>query len=517
MAQTTPGFALLASLPILWLVLGIGGLRMVAYRACLIGLVLSLGLACFFWDMGPVLLGRAVADGAAFALFPILFVILAAFFTYNLSIHTNAIAHIKALLAGISTDRRVQALLIAWGFGGFMEGVAGFGTAVAVPAAMLLALGFPPFTAAILCLLANTVAVPFGVIGLPISTLAQVSELPVSAVSFTVACQLAPLVLAGPVLIVLSLTRSFRKMWQVWPYVLGSGLSFAVVQLLTVYYMGPELAAILGSLASIGTIVALVKYLPVQEEWRFNKDPALQQKRQSPGSLRITEQLRAWSPYLILLLLALGTSRVFPLIHETLSAIKSTWLIYNGPGGKPHVVYWLLTPGSLVLISGFLGGLIQQASCRDMGRQFARTFCQLSLTGVTILSIVAMAKVLSYSGMIQTIAIAIADGTGRIYPLFAPFLGGLGTFVTGSDTSSALLFGMLQKEVALRLGLDPVWIVAANSSGACIGKLVSPQSIAIAAIAVQLAGHEGRILASAIRYAIPLLLFVGILIFSLAS
>lgn len=489
-----------AFLPIIWLFASLGVLKIAAHKACASGLLLSMLLAFFCWNMPGNSLATAVLDGFAFALFPILWVILAAFLTYNIALQTRAIETIKDFLSSISRDRRIQALIIAWGFGSFLEAVAGFGTAVAVPAALLIALGFKPFLAALLCLLANTIAVAFGVVGIPVTTLAQITDLPVTQLSEAIVAQLTPFVICVPVLIVLTITRSISGLLEVWLPTLVAGVSFGVAQFLAARYIGPELPAIIGSITAFGSIILVARLFPPKKIWTFSESECLDDGGKH-ARLHCKEQLRAWSPYILLFFLVLLTSRLFPNINAFLGSVRSSWLIYDGPGGKPFTMAWLLTPGTLVLVSAVLGGLVQGATPRDLVTTLAATIRQLSKTALTILCIVGMAKVLSHSGMVTSIAIALAGFAGKYYALVSPALGMLGTFITGSDTSSNILFGQLQKQVALGIGADPVWLAAANTSGACIGKLISPQSIAIASIATGLAGKEGHLLLTAMRYA----------------
>ena len=506
---------LIALLPIFWLLLSLGMIKMPAHKACLIGLLASAVLAHLVWAMPLPFLASAALEGFVFALLPILWIILAAFLTYNISLRTGAIDTIKALLSSISQDRRIQALLIAWGFGSFLEAVAGFGTAVAVPAALLISLGFKPFLAALICLLANTVAVAFGVVGIPVTTLAQVTSLPVTVLSEAIIVQLTPFVFCVPAFIILTLTRSLAGLAGVWLPTLVSGASFGLAQFLTVRYIGPELPAILGSIAAFTSTVLVTRLFPPKSVWRFAGEGPPEPDN-TASTLAIRAQLRAWSPYLFLLLLVLLTSRLFPPVHTLLARASSSLLVYSGSGGKPLVMAWLLTPGTLVMTSAIIGGLLQGASPAILGRVLLATLNQLRKTAVTILCIVAMAKVLSYSGMIMSISTAMAALTGVYYALVSPVLGMLGTFITGSDTSANILFGQLQKEVALSIGIDPIWLAAANTSGACIGKLISPQSIAIASIAANLTGQEGALLLAAMRYAIAFVAVLSVLVFVFA-
>ena len=230
----------------------------------------------------------------------------------------------------------------------------------------------------------------------------------------------------------------------------------------------------------------------------------------------LRSQFIAWLPYLLLLCFVLRTSRIFPAMNESLRNLRTECLIYDGPGGKPLSFEWFLTPGTLVFVAAVFAGFVQGASLKDLIKLAGVTVLQLQKTIITVISIVSMAKVLAYSGMIGSVAVTLAETTGALYPAVSPLIGALGTFITGSDTSSNILFGLLQKQTAERLGISPVWIAAANTSGACIGKLISPQSISIAATAAGLPGKEGDLLSVTFRYACFFLLGLGALTLLLA-
>ena len=499
--------------PILWLLVSLGFFKLPAHRACPIGLLLSLSIAISFWQMDAAPALKAALEGAVFAVIPILWVIVAAFFAYNISLHTGAIDQIKKLMIHLSPDRRIQALIIAWGFGSFMESVAGFGTAVAVPAALLIALGFEPFRAAVVCLIANTVAVAFGVIGIPVTTLARITDLSVMSLSFDIGLQLTPFIILVPLVVVYNVTGHLSAFRGVWVITLVAGASFGITQFVVSQYIGPELPAIAASLVSFASIVLMSKLLPLSNVWRFPSEetnhaaPKIETKEKTEIDVR--SQLVAWLPYLLLLTFVLSTSRIFPSMNATFSQFRSLWTIYDGAGGKPLAIDWVLTPGTLVMLSALIGGLVQGASLTELAKIFGLTLLQLRKTMVTVISIVSMAKVLGYSGMIGSVAVTLAESTGALYPAFAPMIGALGTFITGSDTSSNILFGQLQKQTAIQLGLSPEWIAAANTSGACIGKLISPQSISIAVAATGLHGREGDLLSITFRYAVAFLLGLG--------
>lgn len=509
----------IALIPILWLLAGLSAIKMPAHKVCSVGLVISLMLALFSHNLHWVWALQACLEGLLFAIFPILWVVLAAFFMYNIAQFTGAIEQIKQFMLQFSSDRRIQALLIAWGFGSFMESVAGFGTAVAVPAALMIALGFSPLQSAIICLIANTVAVAFGVLGIPITTLARVTELNVFALSTAVVWQLGLFVFAIPVLIVLSVTREWSGFRGVGLVTLTAGASFAFTQYFVATSVGPELAAVLASLVSSAAIIGFSLYFPVASPWKLPHE--LRQNTEAPKAIPrrkicIRSQGVAWSPYLVLLILVLASSRLSPEIHNFLQQFRSVLLLYSGPGGKPLIFDWWLTPGTLLFIAAIIGGRIQGASPHRMLTLFLTTALQLRKTALTVITLVAMAKVLAYSGMIDDLAQGLAQVSGSYFPLFSPLIGVLGAFITGSDTSANILFGQLQKQTAIQLGMDPVWIAAANASGACIGKMISPQSIAIATAATGLSGQEGQILCATIRLAVPLSLIMSLLVYYFA-
>ena len=500
-----------ALIPVVWLLVSLGFFKLPANRACFIGLALSLIIATSYFNMPYELVGRAALEGVVLAVLPILWVIVAAFYTYNISLMTGAMKRIKNMMYSVSGDRRIQALAIAWGFGGFLESVAGFGTAVAIPASILIALGFEPFFAAVICLIANTIAVAFGVVGIPVTTLAKVTDLPVMPLTLDIALQLTPFVLLVPFLIVYTVTKSWKGFTGVWIITLMAGISFAVAQFLIAKYIGPEVPAIIGSVISFATIIVCARLIPPAIEWRFPHETDQQTANIHHRKKHLKQQIIAWIPYLLLLLLVLGTSKLFPFINNSLGEIKSALLIYNGPGGKPLYIDWILTPGTLIMISAILGGLMQGATTKDLIIVLGHTTLQLRKTIVTVVCIVSMAKVLGYSGMVTSIAVFLASSTGSLYPFVAPFVGALGTFITGSDTSSNVLFGQLQKSVATQIGTDPSWIAAANTSGASAGKLISPQSIAIATTATGLTGKEGAILNVTVKYVCIFVVALGIL------
>jgi lactate permease len=502
---------LLAFLPLLWLLVSLGQLKMAAYRASLIALGLTLIIAFFTFRMPVVPLFQASLEGLMLAIFPILWVVVAALFLYNVTVANGSMERIKLMLAGISPDRRVQGLLLAFSFGGFLEAVAGFGTAVAIPAGILSAIGFNPLLAATVCLIANTIPVAFGVLGIPIITLAQVTSLPVRALSIHTAVQLFPFAIFLPLVLVWVVTRSLKNLKGVAGLSLAAGIAFAVGQTLTTIFAGPELAAVVGSLASLLVIVLWVRWRPVKNIWLFPGEPESPARLQT--GLPASQALVAWAPYLLVLLFILITRFVpgLDFLNQHPFLVKQQF--YFGPGGKAQIFQLATGSGTVLFVSAILGGLIQGTSIIKIFRVLAHTVKQLSKTIITVLAIVALAKVMGYSGMVNTIAVALSAVSGGFYPFIAPLIGALGTFLTGSDTSSNVLFGALQKQTALQLHINPEWITAANASGATAGKMISPQSISIATAATGLSGAEGKILNTTLKYCLVYVILMGVLVF----
>ncbi|MDU2064241.1 MAG: L-lactate permease [Sporomusaceae bacterium] len=506
--------ALLALIPLTWLLLGLGVWKLAAHKTCFVALILSAVLALFVWQMPGNLVFLGIADGVVLALWPIILVIFSAIFTYNMTVQTGAMDKIKGLMASFSQDRRVQALLIAWGFGAFLESAAGFGTAVAIPAAILISLGFPPFFASVVCLIANTVPVAFGGVGLPVITLAKVADVDVLRLTLDCAIQLTPFILVIPLALIWLITKKTSGFRGVFLMSVAAGAFFAVPQLFIAAYIGPELTSIVGSIMSMLAIVVINKISPPKKVWRFPDEAAAGLESEATFQTNLKEQLIAWSPYFFLLIFILGTNEViFPALNEALRNLSTTVHIYSGPGGNPISIEWILTPGTLILLGSLLSARLQKASWQDLRDVTGKTLKQLQKTSLTVITIVAMAKIMSYSGMISDIAYALAMTTGGAYPFIAPIIGTLGTFVTGSDTNANVLFGSLQKQTALQIGADPTWITASNTSGATAGKMISPQSIAIATSATNQIGIEGDILRSTVGYCLIYTVMLGFWVF----
>jgi lactate permease len=418
---------------------------------------------------------------------------------------------IKRTLSGISPDRRVQALILAFGFGGFLEAVAGFGTAVAIPAGIMAAMGFHPLLSATACLIANTIPVAFGVLGNPVITLAQVTDLNLSRLSLYTALQLIPFIVLLPPVLVAFVTGGIKGIRGVGLLSVTAGAAFAAGQTLAAAFIGPELAAVVGSLLSLAVIVLWTKVRPVKRPWLFPGEAAA-----AAGAAGVTtsEFLRAWSPYLIILGVILAVKYLPFLAFLKNPPFTLSAQFYFGPGGKHQTFALASSGGTALFVAAVASGLIQGATPMQILKVLGKTIKQLWKTAVTILCVVMLAKLMGYSGMVGAIASAIAALAGPVYPLIAPVLGALGTFLTGSDTSSNVLFGELQKNTAASLGMNAEWLAAANASGATAGKMISPQSISIATSATGLQGSEGKILGKTLKYCVMYAALIGVVVWA---
>ncbi|MBL4938287.1 lactate permease LctP family transporter [Clostridium sp. YIM B02515] len=502
---------LLALVPIVLLMVSLGVLKIPAHKACTMVLGLVLVLAIVFWKMPILNAFTAALEGVVMAVWPIAIIIIAAIFTYNLALHTKSMDTIKNMLSGITTDKRIQVLILAWGFGGFLEAVAGYGTAVAIPASILAALGFEPIFAAVICLIANTVPTAFGAIGTPVISLAKIANIDVNVLSYYVGLQLVLFIIVVPMVLVLITTKSLKGLKGVMGISLASGISFAIPEVLAAKFMGAELPALLGSVCSMAVTIIIAKRM--SNKVKATKGAAKEEIAAANSQISFKEGIIAWIPYILVFVFIILSSQLVPFIYNPLSHIKSSVLVYTGANAKHYDIKWIATPGTIILIATVLGGLIQGAKVGEIVTVFGKTCKQLTKSTITVISIVAMAKVMDYSGMIKNLAEMLVAITGSFYPLISSVIGALGTFVTGSDTSSNVLFGRLQTEVAASIHVNPVWLAAANTAGATAGKMISPQSIAVATAATGLAGAEGKILNKTLKFCAGYVIILGGLVY----
>ncbi len=498
----------LALVPIIWLIIALTALKMPGHRACVIALIITVCLAFGYWQLDATCTGTAVLEGVLNALWPICLVIIAALFTYNLVVRTGAMEAIKKMLGGVSTDMRVLALLIGWGFGCFMEGMAGFGTAVAIPASMLVGIGMNPLAAVVGCLVVNSTPTAFGSVGVPTVTLASVTGLDSLGLAGDIALVQGILTFISPFFLVCICGGGIKALKGMIPTTLVAALAFVIPWFVTAQFLGPELPDIVGSVCCMICIIISARI--------FNKktDPAFAIKTDNSdqnSGLTIASGLKAWSPFILILVLLLGTSSLVPPVNQLLATFKTSAIVYAGEAGNTLSFSWINTPGIMIFIAAFIGGLIQKCKLSVMGEVLIGTLKAYWKTVLTICSVMAMAKVMSYSGMISDIAFLLVIIAGPLYPIIAPLIGALGAFVTGSGTSTSVLFGGLQAQTALDLGLSASWMAAANVMGAGIGKMICPQSIAIGASAAGLLGSESKILRSVFKYFIVYLVLAAAL------
>ena len=503
---------LLAMLPIIWLIIALSGLKMAGHVACPIALIITAVEALFLWKQKIIDVLTGGLEGFAMAIWPICLVIVAAVFTYNLVVHTKNMELIKKMLTSVSKDKRILVLIISWGFGGFMEGMAGFGTAVAIPAGILCGLGFDPIFAAMICLVANTTPVAFGSIGIPTVTAANVTGFSPHMTASYVVLQLAIMVILVPFFLVFITgkhegAKGLGDYKEILFITLMSGVSFLIPQYLTAKFIGAELPAVIGSVCSMAVTIILAKVMLKGKSSKFDVEI---EEKEDERSLTVKDALVAWSPFILVLVFLLLTSTLVPAIHDPLSAIKSNVPIYTGEGAAPYSFTWVATPGVLILIAAFIGGIIQKCPIGEIFGVLGKTIVQMLKTIITIMAVLATAKIMGYSGMTQSIADFIVRVTGSFYPLVAPLIGSIGTFVTGSSTSSSVLFSKLQASTGAELNINQIWLVAANTVGSTAGKIISPQSIAVATAATATVGKESEILTKVIKYFVLFAVIYGL-------
>lgn len=553
--------ALVAAIPIFVVLVLLGVLRVAAHWAAVAALLSAVALAIFFYGMPAGLAASSTLYGAAYGLWPIGWIVLNAIFLHNLTIETGKFDTVRESLASLTTDRRIQALIIAFAFGALIEGIAGFGAPVAITAAIMSSLGFAPLYAASIALLANTAPVAFGSIGVPITTLGGLvaplvgnpdSEFVTGQLSAMVGRQLPlfSVIIPGFMVFVMA---GWRGMMQVLPAVATAGISFAATQFLVANYVGPQLVDILAALVSLGALYLLLRVWRPATAWRFEgaepesgaspdspstgpaPGPASPQSGFAAGAPSMPEgsRLQAWSPYIILVV-AIFFSRIGDLFAGLPTALNLTALLdratvsFSWPGLDGQVIQvapivperseyaagftldLLLAAGSVVLIAAIISGFVIGASVRTMARVYVQTLDQTKLALLTIGLILGIAYVMNYSGATSTLGLAFA-GTGLLFPFFSAFIGWLGVFLSGSDTSSNSLFGPMQTVTAQQVGIEPALAGATNSSGGVMGKMISPQNLTVGASAIGQVGQEGNIFRMTLKWSLMLTVAVGLL------
>jgi lactate permease len=511
--------ALVASIPVVVLLGLLAFFHMRAHLAALIGLAVSLLIAIAVYHMPLSLALASAANGAAFGLFPIGWIVLCAIFIYDITVVTGKFEVIRATIAHLANDDRIQALIIAFSFGAFIEGAAGFGTPVAISAAMLIGLGFKPLLASGIALIGNTAPVAFGALGTPIIALARVTGLPLEQLSAMVGRQLPFFSVIVPFWLIWAMS-GWRKMLEVWPACLTCGVSFGIVQFLVSNYHGPWVVDIAASIASIVALLVLLKFWQPREVMRQHQKEEIVAK---PAS---RDALIAWMPWIILSVVVFvwGLPQVKTWLNNISIVNITVPYLHNQVMRVPPVVAqakaeeavfafnWLSATGTGLLLSGLLSGLLLGLPPVKLLRIFGYTVWRVRYSLLTIAAMLALGFSTRYAGLDATMGLAFAS-TGVLFPFFSALLGWLGVALTGSDTSSNVLFGNLQQITAEQVGISPVLAAASNSSGGVMGKMIDAQSIVVAGVATGQEGNEGEILRYVFFHSLALAILVGVLIY----
>ncbi len=622
--------ALVAAIPLAIIFVCLALLKMKAHKAGPLAVASALAIAVLVWGMPAKLAGLAFAQGAAFGLFPVFYIVITTLFLYNITVKGGQFEIIRASLAGVTADRRLQALLIAFCFGAFIEGAAGFGTPVAIAGATLVGLGFRPLYAAGVCLIANTAPVAFGAIGIPVVALAGVmgyGDDGMMKLSTMVGRQL-PFISSVIPFYVIMIMVGWKKTMEVLPAIIVCGVTFALCQWATASYLGPYLPDIISSLAAMAALVLLLQVWHPKEIFIFDHEEPSSGKEQHPYTPG--QVFRAWAPYLALtvmvllwgipsikteldkgtkeievvglhnavvkkvskpeegikkgtvvlaeadkLLLALPATqptlvKAIALVNDLKSLEEKFLPMERGLAGQGAILteeryagfnaiakkstdlqklvkddleknslvakdtfkplvkaltdqlpakvpakykfnFWSAA-GTAILIAAFLSALICGVSLGDTFRLLGKTLYDMRYPSITVASVLGLAYVMNFSGMTNCLGL-IFTKTGHIFPFIAPFLGWLGVFLTGSDTSSNVLFGGLQKATAEQLGLNPILMGAANTSGGVMGKMISPQSLAVATAACGMVGEEGTLFRFTLKHSLFLTVIVGVIVY----
>ncbi|MCW3111815.1 MAG: lactate permease [Segetibacter sp.] len=513
--------AIVAVVPILFIFWALIIKKMKGYKASLFAAAIAIVIAILVYGMPVQLALLSTANGAMYGLFPIGWIVISAVFLFNLTVESGQFEIIKHFMASITSDRRLQALLIAFSFGSFLEGTAGFGAPVAITAAMLVGLGFNPLYAAGICLIANTAPVAFGAIGIPITVASQVTSIPEMAISQMVGRTLPILSILLPFYLVM-LMSGYKKTIEILPAILVSGISFAFIQWFSSNYLGPALPDVIAGIGSILALIIFLKFWKAPTTWRFPNEAA--PTLNLDAHYTTGQIVRAWSPFILLtvMIIAWGmqpVKDVFNSIGQVQFEFPGLHNVINDRNGKPipHIYKfnYLSAAGTAILLSALISIPLIGLKFGEAGKIFLKTLKQLKYPIITIASVLGFAYIVNDSGITITMAEALAN-TGFLFPFFAPVLGWLGVFITGSDTSANALFGKLQAATATSIGVDPVVTVAANVSGGVVGKMISPQSIAVAAAAGHLIGKESELFRFTVKHSFIMLLFICFIVLAQA-
>ena len=522
----------IALIPIIFFFLALAIFRLKGSVAGTITVVLALLVSLFAYQMPVAMAFASMIYGFFYGLWPIAWIIIGAVFLYKISVKTGQFNIIRSSILSITEDQRLQMLLVGFAFGTFLEGAAGFGAPVAITAALLVGLGFKPLYAAGLCLIVNTAPVAFGAMGIPIIVAGQVSGVDTMEISQMVGRQL-PFMVPIVLFWIMGIMDGWRGIKETWPAVIVGGGSFAIAQYLTSNFVGPELPDITAAIASLVTLTILLKFWKPKHIFRFsnedaNLDVSLQADQQKQYSL--AQIAKAWSPFMILTaMVTIWSIKPFKdlftkdgALHDLVFSIKVPYLhqlVQKMPPVVTEVkdydaIYkfdWLSATGTAIFIAALITIIFLKMKPKEAVVTFGETINELKTPIYSIGMVLAFAFIANYSGMSATLALALAH-TGQAFTFFSPFLGWIGVFLTGSDTSANALFAALQATTAQQIGVPEVLLVAANTSGGVTGKMISPQSIAIACAAVGLVGKESDLFRFTVKHSIVFTIMMGIII-----
>ncbi|MBL0150399.1 MAG: L-lactate permease [Ideonella sp.] len=521
---------LLAAIPVVVMLVGLGFLHLKAHLAAAAGLAAALLVAVFVYGMPAGMAGNAALLGGLTGLLPIGWIVLNIIFLHQLTEQNGSFKILQDSIAGITEDRRLQLLLIAFAFGAFFEGAAGFGTPVAVTAAILIGLGFSPLAASGLSLIANTAPVAYGALGTPVITLAKVHGYDLMAVSAMIGRQLPLFSLLVPFWLIWAFAGR-KAMLEIWPAILVTGLSFAIPQFLVSNYIGPELVDVIAAMVSMTSLVLFLRVWQPKTIWRsvslkgHEQDGGEGHVAEAPKKHPAADVIRAWTPWAILTVFVFiwGLPDVkkyfngifapaFPIdgLHNLIEKMPPV-VAKPTKEGAVYVFGLLSATGTGILLSAIVGGLVMKYNPVQLVTQFFRTIWLVRYSLLTIVLMLALGTLTRFSGTDTTLGLAFAN-SGVLYPFFGTLMGWMGVALTGSDTASNVLFGGMQKVAAEQLGLSPNLMGAANSSGGVMGKMIDAQSIVVASTATRWFNHEGDILRYVFFHSIALACLVGLFV-----
>jgi lactate permease len=504
---------LVALLPVVTVLVLLGVLRRPAWQAALAGLIVGLVVAVGVWQLPLTLALDSVVNGAVFALWPVMWIVFNALVLYNIAVRSGRFdAFRNWFLLHLPNDRRVVLVVIGFCFGCLLEGISGFGTPVAITASLLILIGYPPLEALVFVLIFNTAPVAFGALGVPITVLGAVTNLPAATLAAMVGRQLPVMALILP-FYVIALYGGMRSVRALWPLLLVAGGSFGICQFLASNYIDYTLTDVLASLGSLAATFILLRFWKPAPDANF----AIKQTPLTGGSVQAVPGWQGWLPWIIVSVVVIiwNSSKTFLIGQQAIhwpglhNAISIT--LYND---KPYAAVWTFQPlatGTAILLATVLTALVVRMRPAVYFNCVAQTFRQAWLAIVTVMLIVALAYLMNYSGLAYTLGKAVAS-TGHLFVLLSPFLGWVAVFLSGSDTSGNALFGNLQVVAANQLNLSPVLFAATNSSGGVMGKMISPQNIATGVAVTDLRGREGAVLARTFIHSIVLTILLALLV-----